>query len=125
MLAAMATTKSVANKPPAPAKGTRHPGSGRPKGSPNKVTTEFRETVQRLLDENRDNVRKWVEQIAEGAPAVYDKQGKLVHAARAPDPAGAARALGHFAEFAAPKLTRTEVTGEAGGALQVIIHKVA
>lgn len=121
----MPTPKTQANRPPTAPKGSRTPGSGRPKGQPNKVTTEFRETVQRLLDDNRDNVRKWVEQIAEGAPAVYDKAGKLVFPARPPDPVGAARALGHFAEFAAPKLTRSEVTGAAGGALTVVVHKVA
>jgi hypothetical protein len=124
MLATMGMQPTVGEpKKRGPAKGTRP--AGRAKGTPNKVTTEFRETVQRLLDDNRDNVRKWVEQIAEGAPATYDAHGKLMYPARPPDPVGAARALGHFAEFAAPKLTRSEVTGAAGGALTVVVHKVA
>lgn len=40
-------------------KGEKSRKQGRPKGSPNKLTREFRETVQKLLDENRDNVSRW------------------------------------------------------------------
>ena len=39
-------------------------GPGRPKGIPNKVTTEFRETVRKLLDDNADNVGRWLQQVA-------------------------------------------------------------
>jgi hypothetical protein len=102
-----------------------NPLAGRQKGTPNKVTGEFRDTVRALLEDNRHNVALWIQQIAEGAPAVYDANGKLVFPARPPDPVAAASRLAALAEFAAPKLTRTEVTGEAGGALNVIIHKVA
>jgi hypothetical protein len=100
-------------------------GKGRPRGSANKVTREFRETVQRLLEDNADNVALWLAQIAEGSPATYDKAGKLVFPARPPDPSAAAQRLAALAEFAAPKLTRAEVTGAAGGALTVVVHKVA
>ncbi len=106
-------------------KGGPRPGAGRKPGVPNKVTQEFRVTVQRLLDDNRDNIAKWVEQIANGIPPVYDPQGKLVTPGRPGDPAQALQRLGHLADFAAPRLSRAEVTGEAGGPLNVIIHKVA
>lgn len=80
------------------------PGPGRPKGSVNKVTREFRETVRQLLDDNRDNVALWLEQVASGG-GNPDKA----------DPGKALDLLAKLAEFAAPKLGRVEHTGEGGG----------
>ena len=82
---------------------------GKPKGALNKTTTEFRETVTKLLDDNRDNVGIWLKQVAEGIPA--DDDGKGAPA----DPGRALDLLAKLAEFAAPKLNRTEHTGEGGG----------
>lgn len=80
------------------------PGPGRPKGVPNKVTTEFRDTVRKLLDDNRENVALWLEQVASG-------NGNPDKA----DPGKALDLLAKLAEFAAPKLGRVEHTGEGGG----------
>jgi hypothetical protein len=93
-------------------KGFRPPnaGKGRPAGVPNKATTEFRQTVQALLDENRENVRRWLTSVAEG-------DGDSVK----PDPARALDLLSKLAEYAAPKLSRAELTGPDGGPLQVNI----
>ena len=44
-------------------------GRGRPKGAVNRVTNEFRETVRCLLEDNADNVSKWLELVAEGDEA--------------------------------------------------------
>ena len=41
-------------------------GPGRPKGVPNKATTEFRQTVTALLEKNAANVDLWLEQVANG-----------------------------------------------------------
>lgn len=87
-------------------KNSRKPGPGRPKGLPNKATQEFRATVQALLDENRANVSTWLAQVAEGSGDVK------------PDPGKALDLLSKLAEFAAPKLARTEHTGEDGGAVK-------
>lgn len=76
---------------------------GRTKGTPNKVTQEFRETVRELLEENRENVSLWLAQVANGAG-----ESK-------PDPAKALDLLSKLAEFGAPKLSRAEHTGEGGG----------
>ena len=85
---------------------------GRSKGTPNKVTQEFRETVQALLDDNRENVAKWLAQVADG---VGDAK---------PDPAKALDLMAKLAEFAAPKLGRVEHTGEGGGPVRMYVSDV-
>jgi len=77
------------------------PGPGRPKGMPNKVTREFRETVRKLLEDNADNVALWLSRVA------------------ADDPAKALDMLAKLAEYAAPKLGRIEHTGADGGAIVI------
>lgn len=72
-------------------------GKGRPVGSVNKVTNEFRQTISALLDGNRDKVAVWLGQVAEG------------HGEAKPDPAKALDLMAKLAEYAAPKLNRTEV----------------
>jgi hypothetical protein len=74
---------------------------GRPKGTPNKVTQEFRETVRQLLEANAGNVGRWLDQVAED------------------DPARALDLLSKLAEYASPKLGRTEHTGRDGADLPV------
>ena len=83
------------------AKGTKTGGGSR-KGVPNKVTREFRETVRNLLESNADNVGRWLALVAEGDGTDSGK----------PDPAKALDLLAKLAEFAAPKLNRTEVAGD-------------
>lgn len=80
---------------------------GRRPGSPNKATKEFRDTVTRLLSDNAENVAIWLRSVAEGDP---DNEIKA-------DPAKALDLLAKLAEYAAPKLNRTEHTGEGGGAI--------
>jgi hypothetical protein len=116
----MATTKVVADSKP-----KRVKAGGRVKGTPNRVTVEFRETVQKLLDDNRDNVAKWLAQVAEGMPAKFDRNGNCTRPGRPADPLGALSRLGALADYAAPKLSRQEQVGEGGGPLTVIIKKEA
>lgn len=78
--------------------GGKRPGAGRPPGSPNKVNAEFRETVRRLLEENSENFSRWLTIVAEGDGS---ESGK-------PDPAKALDLIAKLAEFAAPKLSRSE-----------------
>lgn len=99
------TTNSGAYK-----KGEKRPNQGRPKGLANKVTQEFRATIQALLDDNRDNVRVWLKIVAEGDPENDVK----------PDPSKALEHIARLAEFAAPKLGRIEHTGENGGPVQIV-----
>ena len=75
---------------------------------PNKVTREFRETVKALLEGNADNVARWMALVAEGDGAELK-----------PDPGRALDLMAKLAEYATPKLARTEHTGKDGGAIVV------
>ena len=86
-------------------------GRGRPKGAVNRVTNEFRETVRCLLEDNADNVSKWLELVAEGDEA---KQIR-------PDPYKALDMISKLAEYATPKLARTELTGDSNKPIE---HRV-
>ena len=79
---------------------TRQKTGGRVAGTPNKATKQFRETIQQLLDNNSENVERWLTEVAVG-----NEDNK-------PDPKGALDMLAKLAEFAAPKLARTEVVGD-------------
>jgi len=85
-------------------------GQGRPAGTPNKATTAFRETVTKLLEGNSENVAKWLEIVADG-----DEERGIK-----PDPKGALQVLADLAEFAAPKLSRTEHVGDGGGPVRIV-----
>jgi hypothetical protein len=84
-------------------------GRGRPPGSVNKATKTFRETVSRLLEDNAENVSKCLTEVAEGNPKKELR----------PDPKAALTLLAQMAEYATPKLNRTEVTGDGGGPVEV------
>lgn len=83
------------------AKGTKTGGGSR-KGVPNKVNAEFRETVRQLLEDNSENVKRWLALVAEGDGT---DSGKA-------DPAKALDLLAKLAEYAAPKLARVEHAGQ-------------
>jgi hypothetical protein len=80
------------------------PGPGRKKGIPNRSTTEFRDTVRQLLENNASNVERWLTLVAEG-------DGSDNPRCQA-DPGKALDLMAKLAEFAAPKLARTEVVGD-------------
>jgi len=76
---------------------TAQKGRGRPKGVPNRATTEFRDTIRALLENDATNVEKWLKEVAEGD----------VTSDRKPDPYKALDLMAKLAEYAAPKLART------------------
>lgn len=86
---------------------------GRPKGTPNRVNQEFRETVRMLLETNAQNVGRWLALVAEGDGSEHGK----------PDPAKALDLLSKLAEFAAPKLGRVEHVGEGGGPVRFTLDE--
>lgn len=86
----------------------RQKTGGRVAGVPNKATREFRETITRILEENSTNMGVWLTQVAEG------------HGDNKADPAKALDLVAKLAEYAAPKLNRTEHTGADGGPMEVV-----
>ena len=86
-------------------------GRGRPKGAVNRVTSEFRETVKCLLEDNADNVSKWLTLVAEG-----DEVKEI-----RPDPYKALDMLAKLAEYATPKLSRTELTGSDNKPIEISV----
>lgn len=96
-----------------PTKRQKH--GGRTAGTPNKATVEFRQTVTALLSDNAANVALWLQMVAQGVPPVLDAEGKVLTKGVPADPAKALDLLGSLAEYATPKLSRTEHTGKDGG----------
>lgn len=72
-----------------PRKGTPNPNAGRPAGSQNKATIEFKEALTKLMDTAAPDLVKWLGEIE--------------------DPFKRFEVLSKFAEFIHPKLGRTEV----------------
>ena len=83
---------------------------GRKPGVTNRVTREFRETVRKLLEDNADNFGRWLMLVAEGDGTEIGK----------PDPGKALDIIAKLAEFAAPKLARTEVVGDPNAPMQTV-----
>lgn len=79
---------------------------------PNKVTQDFRETIRKLMDDNASNVGRWLTLVAEG-DGTDSPSGR-------PNPAKALELLSNLAEYAAPKLSRTEVSGLNGQPMQTV-----
>lgn len=109
-------------------RGQRHPDAGRKKGQLNKVTKEFKAIVQDLIDENQDNVKVWLDRVANGVAGEYQTNADgLRETIRYPvvaDPGKAVDLINKLAEYVAPKLTRTEVTGPGGQPLAPPVLRV-
>jgi hypothetical protein len=69
---------------------------------PNKATTNAREAISRLVDDNASRMQGWLDQIAK-------EQG----------PMAAWSCMMDVIEYHIPKLARTELTGQGGGPVTV------
>lgn len=83
---------------------------GRLPGVPNRITSEAREAFTRLIEANANKLQSWLEQVAHK------------------DAERAYRLFLETAEFAVPKLSRTEITGSndpdsAPLALHFVLHR--
>jgi len=96
-------------------KGGIRENSGRPKGVPNKVTTEARELVKNILDANLPKIQSWLESTANGIKDDNDKY--IVY----PNPAKACDIVQNLIEYTVPKLARTEMVGDAKQPMQIAI----
>lgn len=81
---------------------TRTSGQGRPKGTPNKATSNAREAIARLVDDNAERMAGWLDAIAQ-------TEGPLA----------AWKCMTDVIEYHIPKLSRAEHTGANGGPIAV------
>lgn len=98
---------------------------GRQKGTPNKVTTVAREAFLATFERLTPDLETWLQQTANG----WDEEvtmkppggGEPITVIKrvGKDPGKAADLLIRMAEYHVPKLNRSEVVGEGGGALVV------
>jgi hypothetical protein len=77
-----------------PKKGETNNPNGRPVGVPNKNTSAIKEAYQMLIENNLDNLTKWLQLIAEK------------------DPEKAIRIISDLSEYVIPKLARTDLRSE-------------
>ena len=104
---------------------------GRKKGTPNHVTTGARKRILALWDSIGPDMEDWLRRCAEGEPVpmvkdgtpVIDQAGNPVMVRRGEDPGKAFLAALQMLEYVLPKLGRTEVVGEGGGAITVRVVK--
>jgi hypothetical protein len=85
------------------AKGRSGNPAGRPKGAPNKINERIRETIHAALAETSPDVAGWLRTLGRD------------------DPKGALQVYAALAEFALPKLSRTEATIEGRGEQRHVI----
>ncbi len=75
---------------------------GRRIGTPNKVTSNAKEAIARFVDGNADRLQGWLDEIAE-----------------TDGPKAAVTCFADFLEYHLPKQSRTEITGEGGGPIDI------
>ena len=73
-----------------------NPGSGRPKGAPNKATAEARAAIAAFVDGNAHRLTAWLDAVAAGNPEHDIK----------PNPAKAFELYQSVVEYHVPKLGR-------------------
>ena len=94
-------------------RGGKRPGAGRPKGSPNKVTTVAKEAFLLAFQHLEGDLESYIRRTGEGETVkVLQKDGSLVEAKVGADPARAADLLIRMAEYHFPKQAKHIVAGD-------------
>ena len=79
---------------------------GKKKGTLNKATKDIKQAYQMLIENNLDNMTKWLEKVAQN------------------DPAKAIYIISDLSEYVLPKLARQELTGKDGEKLETPIINI-
>jgi hypothetical protein len=109
--------------------------AGRQKGTPNKVTTDVRAAIARVLETNAANFSVWLAGVAEGLseprlndegePLLDDQGHPIVDWLRRPEPGTALKLAMDMAEFHIPKLARTELVGNNKQPIAIAVEFVS
>lgn len=90
--------------------------AGKPKGTVNKTTSKIRDAISAALDQHAGNLGEWLDEVA---------NGRLVNGVRITpgDKKEAIECYNKLAEYAIPKLARTEHVGDDQGGPMTFIMK--
>jgi len=106
---------------------TRPAGSGRAKGTQNKITLTAKAAIAEFVDGNAHRLAGWLDDVANGrlmfdkdGNQVYDSQGNVVYEIR-PNPEKAFNLFQSVVEYHVPKLARSEISGPNGGAIETSV----
>jgi hypothetical protein len=99
----MKDMEKIGKKAVSPLNGQPVP-EGRPKGVPNKATTKFKEALNKLFEDNADQMMIWLAEVK--------------------DPKDRFDILAKFSDYLYPKLARTDINhgGQDGNAVKFIIE---
>lgn len=96
---------------------------GRPKGAPNKLTTDMRAVFKALVEGEFEDLRAALHEVRFGIEIEKQtEQGTVVGRLNA-DPKGYLETIGKLAEFCIPKLARTE-TGIADASDEELLAEI-
>ena len=91
-------------------------GPGRPKGLPNKATSDARQAIAAFVEGNAHRLTHWLDDVANGVLEPGDNPGKYVVP---PNPSRAFEMFQSVVEYHIPKLARTEHVGDADNPIRV------
>ena len=103
------------------------PGSGRAKGTQNKITLTAKQAIAEFVDGNAHRLTGWLDQVANGKPMIdkdgnplYGDDGNLIYEVK-PNPEKAFNLFQSVVEYHVPKLARSEISGPNGGAIETSV----
>lgn len=106
-------------------RGGKRVGAGRKKGIPNKLTQDAREAFRMVYEGRLADLDRWIRETGDGFEAIHFLSDGTKIPYLEKNPGKAADLLCRMAEHFVPKLAHTQLTGEGGGPLEMVIRDLA